>query len=476
MLITFKISNFLSFDTGIAFSMRAGQTRELPSHYVAGKGRNGIDILKSALLYGANASGKSNFIKAIEFVKNLVYKGLENTATENKYFRLNANSSQSDTTFEIEFKCGEKMYAYGAILSLATRKVKEEWLFELLKTTDKPIFERVVLPDGQSDLSISINASDKEGKKRFDVYKQDVKDTQLFLTEIAQKNLANFPSALPFKLAFDWISNDLVVIYPNTKFSGLDFVGNDEDMKAHFCHFLSLFNTGVSAIETIETDIEGQFAPNVVEAMLNDLNKKEAMGIIVKQGRDSFTILKDKKDPSKLKSLRLNTQRNIQNSNDLANFDIAEESDGTQRIMDFIPALLGLSRSHKTYIIDEIDRSLHPELTQKILELFFAQSEDTESQLIATTHESNLLNLELLRRDEIWFAEKDSNGASHIYSLEEFKPRADKEVRRAYLQGRFGALPFIADVRKLGWFSSIPLPTKNSEDAQRTKRSSRKEI
>ena len=188
---------------------------------------------------------------------------------------------------------------------------------------------------------------------------------------------------------------------------------------------------------------------------MNRLTEKQPKRLVIRNGnsRNTFTFFKN--ENNELKVLKLNTRRNLKNSNEFISFEISDESDGTQRIMDFIPALVSLTKSDKTYLIDEIDRSLHPELTQKLLEVFFNNTQNIESQLIVTTHESSLLDLNLLRRDEIWFVEKDLDGASNMYSLEQFKPRHDKEVRKSYLQGRFGAIPFVSNVENLGWLKEL---------------------
>ncbi len=134
-------------------------------------------------------------------------------------------------------------------------------------------------------------------------------------------------------------------------------------------------------------------------------------------------------------------------------FEMDEESDGTIRLLDFIPMLIDLRRNPVVYLIDELDRSMHPMMTYEIIKSFFSNiNRDVESQLIFSTHESNLLDLELMRADEIWFVEKDSEGASHFSSLAEYKPRAD--VRKGYLQGRYGAVPFFAAPDSLKWSES----------------------
>jgi len=127
-------------------------------------------------------------------------------------------------------------------------------------------------------------------------------------------------------------------------------------------------------------------------------------------------------------------------------FGLSEESDGTRRLLSLIPALYHLQNSIGVYFIDEIDRSLHPILVWKFLEFFLRAG---GRQIIFTTHESNLLDLDLLRRDEIWFAEKDDKAATHLYSLMDFKVRNDLEIRKHYLQGRFGAIPFLGNLDRL---------------------------
>ena len=138
-----------------------------------------------------------------------------------------------------------------------------------------------------------------------------------------------------------------------------------------------------------------------------------------------------------------------QNSGKFISLDLTEESDGTRRLLHLIPALHDLYKDGSVYFIDEIDRSLHPMLVRSFLQFFLRSCDGSQRQLIMTTHESNLLDQDLLRRDEIWFAEKDAAGATSLYSLMDFKVRNDLELRKHYLQGRFGAVPFLADPSRL---------------------------
>jgi hypothetical protein len=128
--------------------------------------------------------------------------------------------------------------------------------------------------------------------------------------------------------------------------------------------------------------------------------------------------------------------------------ELAEESDGTRRLLNLIPALLN-QQTPRVYVIDEIDRSLHPMIVKEFLEFFLKSRGCGSCQIIVTTHESNLLDQDLLRRDEIWFAEKDQTAATRLYSLLDFKVRNDRDIRKGYLQGRFGAVPFLSGLERL---------------------------
>ncbi len=160
---------------------------------------------------------------------------------------------------------------------------------------------------------------------------------------------------------------------------------------------------------------------------------------------ESFALKKGDNNGYKIIKIGL-THRNEKKENIV--FDAEDESDGTRRLLDFIPALHQLAKTNATFIIDELDRSLHSKLTINIFNLFYELATSNRSQLIATTHESLLLDLELFRKDEIWFVEK-SNNESRLYSLDEFKVRNDKIINKDYLLGRYGAIPIFKSFSNL---------------------------
>ena len=130
-------------------------------------------------------------------------------------------------------------------------------------------------------------------------------------------------------------------------------------------------------------------------------------------------------------------------------FSLSDESDGTRRVLDLLPALYQAKGGRRVFVIDEIDRSLHPLLAKKFLEFFLRLDSRERGQMILTTHEANLMDLELLRRDEIWFTEKNRASETSVYSLSDFNIRTDLKVAKGYLQGRFGAIPFLGDIDRL---------------------------
>ena len=416
MLISFRTANFLSFNDEVEFSMLAGQPRQLPSHVIHhGEGRSQIDILKSAVIYGANASGKSNLIKAMDFARNIIVNGLKSETTFNKHFRLDPTNIDKPTKFEFEFKLDEKIYAYGFSIYLVSQNLISEWLVEVGKTTDKPIFEREVLENGQSKFKVHLKLTGKI-KTRFDVYQEDVLDNQLFLTELSDKNLKNEKNINVFIAAITWFM-EIQIIFPNHTLNMFSFKNLNTSDKAQFIEVLKDFDTNILNISYKKSDLDSNLIAkipdkNLFSDAINDVSNGNSGAFTI--GNNDFFLSNEKG--------KIQVERAVvHQSNNNIEFEIDELSDGVRRLLDIVPILISLKKEKAIFIIDEIDRSLHPELTRKLLEIFHTTTEGVESQLIVTTHESSLLDLNLLRRDEIWFAEKNETGESHFYSLEEFK-------------------------------------------------------
>lgn len=444
MLIRFNVENFLSFNEKVEFSLIANQERRLSSHFV--KGRD-INILKSAVVYGANASGKSNLIKAIEFSSKAILKGVQSINPDNCHYRLNKQNLQKPTVFNYEFKISEKYYSYGYGIQLNKAQIVEEWLFEIGKSKEVKIFERFINSDGIHEIEIGngLRLTGK-AKTRFDVYRDDFQksDNLLFLSEINRKSIDDIPEAKAFTEVYEWFANKLVVLKPDSRFAGLNFVGDNEEMSDTFNKFMSVFQTGINKIVTDEVDFDSFDISKALRQNLIEKMNKTNVTIFQYKGI-FYSLFKTSKSELKIRKIGL---EHLSDKGEPVVFDIEEESDGTKRLFDLIPALHHLSKSDAVFIIDEVDRSLHSKLTYGLFDLFFKLTANNESQLIATTHESLLLDLNLLRRDEIWFIEKEKN-SSRIYSLDQFQERSDKVVGKSYLLGRYGAIPVIKGLSNL---------------------------
>ena len=433
MLKRYTVENFSSFQSKNHLDLTAGRTEENSEHIIS---FNKVKLLKSAVLYGANASGKSNLIKSMDYAREIILKNLKEVDTYKKYFRLDEESLKKETQFEFQIELNNKFYSYGFHSLLKDKDITEEWLYEIGKSTPEMIFERKknIMTLGQ------IFKKTKKLQNRFDIYIDDMKNQseQLFLSEIASKDLdtSEIPEAKIINDIYTWFDKKLIILYPDSKYNGISSIGKDNSLTKIFKKYLKEFDTGVKDISSIEDEFENckEVSKEVKKEIENDLQEDENVKISL-QGPEGILLTFYKEDENiKVQKLGLIHGADIKEV-----FELKDESDGTRRLFDLIP-LIKKFQTDNTIIIDEFDRSLHPKLTKKFFELFYS-IEGSKSQLIISTHESTLLNLDLLRRDEIWFIEKNDIGASKVFSLNQFKVRYDSKIEKAYLLGRYGAIP-----------------------------------
>ncbi|MCG8353391.1 MAG: ATP/GTP-binding protein [Chloroflexales bacterium] len=453
MLIRFSVTNFLSFKEPTELWMVASNERIHPDHVLRSASRNHPNILRMAAIYGSNAAGKSNFVKALKFVRNLV---VTRPAPEAKIplqrFRLDAACLQKPSQFEIEFRVENTNYAYS--FSVDSERV----LFETLQTTtnvkETLLFSRKTSSTGEVHVSFGPFFSRlKEKDKQFlSFIAQGTRPNQLFLHETVERNVERFHPA------YNWFRRTLHLIEPSTGYRFLELrLDTDESFRDFLARVLKTAGTGISAVRTEEAGTEALIG--LPEELIADFHEQlsEHKHIFVQafEGR-RFAITKR---DDELRVLKLTTVHGNGDGTLGVPFEVHEESDGTQRLFDLIPMLyqLTVSQADKVYVVDEIGRSMHPHLIRMIVDMHLDHANAGKaSQLIITTHETNLLDLDILRRDEIWFAEKRLDGSTDLYSLSDFQPRYDKDIRRDYLVGRYGGIPFIGNTRQLR------LPAMNS--------------
>lgn len=451
MLIRFFVENFLSFRERQTFSMLPGKMTKKSEHVTNPVG--GIRALKAGVIFGANASGKSNLIKAIAFGQKMVLRGSGSENTINfQNFRLDADYRNKDSRLEYEIQYGTKNYAYGFVFN--RQGIVEEWLYEMTKTSEKKVFERDNRKKDNFDLSNLIKKNKSAEERQFLKFiAKGTPDNQLFLTEIKTRKVRENVSDISDVLnVLDWFQNRLKVIFPNDKYNqGLKFeIKEDEELLETFNQFLDYFDTGISGVCLEKVDIEKVKIPNrilknIEEDLLSKQSEHSRASILSADNTTYFISASN----GTVDYHEFMTKHKVLGQVKEETFDTADESDGTNRIIDFIPLLMDLLNGNNVFIVDEMERSLHANLMYDLIDFFLSHCENINSQLILASHESTLLNQKLLRKDEIWFAVKNQNGASVFHSLEEYNVRFDKKILKDYLLGRFKAVPKIGNREKL---------------------------
>lgn len=449
MLIQFSVENFLSFKDEVKFSMVAGRTRKHKDHIITTGKRNDIRLLKTGVIYGANASGKSNLIKAIAFAQDFVTRGTIKTQyIKLKPFLLNSATANESSKFQFEIKCKTGFYIYG--FAVDRKQVHSEELHEIRPASKKLIFERKTDLDGRTKIEFGKLPLTAE---RHQELLDSIVPERLLLTEsMKMENIISY-----FEDVYYWFDYTLAPVFPNSKPSGgigIGLIKQATDFRQRLHEVIELLDLGIDAVDITEvefnpeTELTNEFK-ETVKRYISDIPKGSNERAIFSYRNSDFYLLVD--SDNQYTAYKVVALHHVKHENRNVAFGLDAESDGTIRILELVPTLLGLLNRHveHVFVIDELDRSLHAHLSYKVLELFLNNIGLSSSQMIVTTHESSLLDLDLLRRDEIWFIEKDAEGASTVFSLEEFHPRHHKDVRKSYLQGRFGAIPLLPSRRSL---------------------------
>lgn len=448
MLVQFLVENFLSFKDETVFSMRAppGET-----HAVDIPGHDGLRLMRAAAFYGANASGKSNLVKALKTACGLIAQGTSpNAKLPAQPFRLAPDSQLKPTRFQFDFLIDSALYSYTLILT--SDHITGEALYRTLPNTpdEELIYEREAPPDGGEHavkLGSMVLAGDVEQQQfaRFVAKAAPVQQPLLF-----EFTIRNVPGFAPIR---DWFHQGLTVVGPSDAYRSL--VGElfeDSSLRKFYGDMLSAMGTGVTGIDILKEQ-DPKLSAMAREAEINGL----FISLLTNDTPPGQTILL-KENGDDASRLTLVLKHNTR-SGSTVDFRLTEESDGTQRLLHLLPVLFHRTQGHCT-VIDELDRSLHTSLTRRFVEEFMAMASGALSQLIFTTHDTNLLNGRLIPPSSIWFVEKDDDGASHLHSLAEY-PATQLEhllehLEEGYLQGRFGAIPFLAHRDTLGWQAEEP--------------------
>jgi AAA15 family ATPase/GTPase len=401
MLVEFKVGNFLSFKETVAFSMAAASIREHKDTHVF-KAKN-FQLLKSAVVYGANASGKTNLIKAISFMRYFVINSSKESQAEEKInvdrFKLSSETDKKPSFFEITFIHENIRYRYG--FEVDKEKVHSEWFF-YTKERETMLFTR---EDNHFELG---RAFRKEGKE----LELKTRKNALFLSAAAQWN-----GEISLKIV-KWFTHHLKIIYGLNKgdiSTTVDLLEKDNQLKDRVLEFIKVADLGIH-----EVKIEKSAKADLVSSSF----------VYTPEIR---TFHKKYDDNGKTVSIEeFKMER--------------DESEGTKQLFSLIGLVINALNNGNLLIVDELDAQLHPLITNYIINLFNSTDKNPHNaQLIFNTHDTNFLSNKLFRRDQIWFAEKDRQEATDLYSLVEynFKVRKDESYGKNYIIGKYGAIPFL---------------------------------
>ena len=428
MLISFSVENWRSFKERATFSMAASREKQHAERVPRINGYK-MNLLPVAAIYGGNASGKTNLFKALSFAKNLIVKGTQpesNIPVEP--FRLDPDCLNAPTIMSFELFSESRCYEFG--FKVTSRQVVEEWLIEIRKTTEKTLYRR---------RANKIKFAPELQKDQFMKFAfQGTRDNQLFLTNaVHQKDKK-------FKPIYHWFRDRLVMIAPDSRFGSLEYViQKDHPLSYQMSEALTQLDTGISRLDgdIIELD-KLPFPSELKNRLMEDLAEGSSAEVRFEPDTERFFIIKKK---GQLKVRKLVSYHNDSGGKEVR-FEFNQESDGTRRAIDLLPAFLDLiGGSDKVYAIDELDRSLHTLLSQSLLNNYLESLDrDCRSQLLFTTHDVLLMDQKMLRRDEMWVTERDPMGCARLISFSDYKEmRADKDIRKSYLQGRIGGIPRI---------------------------------
>jgi hypothetical protein len=468
MLARLTVRNILSFNEEQTFSMMPGQGRKKKEHKTDPVG--GVSVLKTAAIYGPNASGKSNLIRALAFAKYMVLHGTRpDGLIEYDPFRLSKQSPEALSKIEIELQANGKNYIFG--FEFSHDGIDSEWLYEYTKRSKNQIYSRNA---GKFELNYILKRNKKdEARQYLQFFAQSTPNNQLFLREVFARNIkGNVENIDDLLNVIDWFLNTLNIIFPGTSYNqGIMMKAEtDDELKRLYAELLRFFDTGIDGIKLVSIDIDKLGIPqSLIREIRTDLLKPrgfEKIGALRCNGELYLVSAKD----GQIIAKKLMTVHKIKDggNSDVVMFSLSDESDGTQRLFDYIPLIFDLFRGLKVFVVDEIERSLHPALIYQIFSLLLNNCANLNSQLIVTTHETALMTQDLLRKDEIRFMKKNEHGESHIVSLEEHNVRFDKELRNSYLEGEFNAIPKCEVTPKLGELlnlnSTLVLQQKSDEE------------
>lgn len=416
MLIEFRVKNFRSFKDEAVLNLVASSDKTSEATNVIATGNRSVPrVLRSACIYGANAGGKSNLVRAVQLLRGIVKDSASLQAGQEinvQPFRLDPTTAKKPIEYEVTFLLGGIRYQFG--FTLTARRILSEWLVVYKTTQPATWYERTF--DFKSQKYDYKFSTQLLGAKS--VWSEATRDNALFLSTAVQLNSDQL------RPVFDFLARSLVVFENGTTpipdYTISHIAKNKADAVKQFLATadISIDEIALKTQQGFTSGMKVDFATGQMEPMATEPSE-----IVM---------------PTFRHKARTGT----------AIFDIGDESEGTQKLFSLAGPLFEILQRGQVLIVDELDRSLHALLVRQLIGMFHDPDVNKSgAQLIFTTHDTSLLEGELLRRDQVWFAEKDEDQASRLYPLSDFSPRKNEARERGYLSGRYGGVPILRSLR-----------------------------
>ena len=443
MIFRFVLENISSFKGPTEFNMfPSSKSQSHDNHKVK---CDYVTVLRMSAIYGANGAGKSNLLKGIALLKRIVFTGtLTNIMSGGEMaFQFDDACSKGHSELAIEFFQNGRVYYYH--IEFDKEQVYTEELFLSQKNKDIFLFIR-------KDSKLTVNAdymANGFNEQFIDGLDRLVRKDMLSLSFIGQY----YPNEIPYVSdAYRWFSDRLEIVLPSYTVKSVPNMLDTDSVFAELVNsVLPEFKTGIVRLKTKKEVINE-----------DNIQSNERLSSLVKAAKlhpgEPQTVYQSNlsKVPKNIVfengQVYLKTLVSVHYGWDGNEFEMSleQESDGTQRLIEYMPLLYNILHNSKVYVVDEIERSIHPVLIKAIVDKL-SQGENVTGQLIFTTHESALLDQKIFRPDEIWFAQKDTEQATQLYSLSDFNIHKTANIENGYLNGRYGGIPFLSNLKDLSW-------------------------
>lgn len=419
MFISFAVENYRSFGNRSVLSMVASNDKTyIDTHTFSPSELPSVRLLKSVVIYGPNASGKSNLIKAMFFLSNFVrYSATDKQSDDpipvvhNKL--LYSGDNVKPSVFQVVFMHQGIRYMYN--IAVDSKSVKEETL-TAYPIGKKQLWYSRVYNQNTNIYDWNFGTHLKGENERISKF---VRPNSLYLSHAAQNNHPQL------SIVFEWFNRRFLGV-SNIRFAR-DYTANmcieDKDFHQSVIKFLKIADAGIEQLNLEKVSYPQNISVSENQQSEDDTTKTKQAGRII-----------------------IRTSHKLKDSDNFVEFSMGMESDGTQRLFEYSGPFIDVLKTGKTLYIDEIDRSMHPALTRHLISLFHnEETNKNNAQLICTSHDTSLLDQKLLRRDQVWLVKKDDLSSSEIYPLLDYSPRKDESLQKGYLYGRYGAIPFIEE-------------------------------